>query len=69
MEDKIRADSCIFVDISMPFSYKNPSYSVHVFRVFESVCDIFLLKSVCKESEKELFCGLIQLKRGKMSVK
>ena len=39
------------------FKDKNASYSVHVFRVFESVCDIFLLKSVCKESEKELFRG------------
>ena len=46
----IRAASCIFVDISMPFGDKNACYSVHVFRVFESVCDIFDVKSVCKES-------------------
>ena len=53
----------------MPFKDKNACYFVHVFRVFESVCDIFRVKYVLKESEKELFCGLIQLKRGKMSVK
>ena len=69
MEDKIRADSCIFVDISMPFGYKNACYFVHFFLVFVSVCDIFDVKSVCKELEKELFWVLILLKRGKMSVK
>ena len=53
----------------VPFGANNRFNSVHVFRVFESVCDIFDIKSVCKESEKELFWGLIQLKRGKMSVK
>ena len=46
----IRADSCISWTGSMPFGDKNACYSVHVFRVFVSVCDIFVVKSVGKES-------------------
>ena len=65
----IRADSCIFEVGMVPLGANNRFNSVHVFRVFVSVCDIFRVKYVLKESEKELFCGLIQLKRGKMSVK
>ena len=53
----------------MPFKDKNACYFVHVFRVFESVCDIFDVKSVCKESEKELFWIKSVIKRGKLSVK
>ena len=51
----------------MAFGADNPGDCVHVFRVFVSVCDIFLLKSVRKESVKSLFRGLNRHKKGKKS--
>ena len=49
-DEKISADSRLFVDEMASYEEKKRLCSVHVFRVFVSVCDIFDIKSVCKES-------------------
>ena len=65
----IRADSCIFADEMVSYEEKKRISFVHVFRVFESVCDIFRVKSAWNQSWKSFFLGKIQVKRVKMSVK
>ena len=55
MDEKISADSCLFVDEMASYEEKKRLCSVHVFLFLVSVCDIFLKETARKLSEKGVF--------------
>ena len=69
MEDKISADSCLFVDEMASYEEKKRLCSVHVFLFLVSVCDIFLKETARKLSEKGVFRVLIRLKNSKLPIR